>query len=258
MLRSFGRCPRYRHGLAAVAALASLIITAPSFAQTAAYASDAPRVLVIPQQETTLVAPAATMVEDMVSGLGSRFKAGVTLIRFDCSLPAARREIAKAEVSAATQNLQAKRRLKELRAAGEVEVALAEAALEKASAELALADVYVAQCRIRAPFAGRLVKQHVRQYQGVQTGDPLIDIVAAGALKLRLNVPSRWLSWLKSGTVFETRIDETERSYQARVTAINARVDAVSQSIEIEAEVVGEHPELLAGMSGVARFAPPR
>jgi len=241
----------------ALAATLVLCTNNPVLAQSA-FAAESPRVLVIPQQETTLVAPAASIVQSIVSGLGSAFESGATLVRFDCSLPDARREIAQAEVSAATQNLEAKKRLKALRAAGDVEVALAQAALEKTKAELGLADVYVSQCRIRAPFAGRLVKQHVRQYQGVQVGDSLLDIVAAGQLRLRLNVPSRWLPWLRAGTAFEARIDETEKTYRATVSAINARVDAVSQSIEIEAEVVGDHPELLAGMSGVARFAPPR
>ena len=243
----------------ALTALVALVLCQAAAAQgREGFAADAPRVLVIPPQETTLVAPVAATVTDIATGLGTAFNAGETLVRFDCSVPVARRKIAEAEVAGAEQNLQAKRRLEALSAAGEVEVALAAAALDKARAELGLAEVFVSQCRVRAPFAGRLVKQHVRRHQGVKSGDPLLDLVASGSPRLRLNVPSRWLAWLQVGTVFETLVDESGKVYRARVQAVNARVDAVSQSIEIEAEVIGEHAELLAGMSGVARFSPPR
>ncbi len=243
----------------AVAAAAVLILSQTAAAQGRAdFPPDAPRVLVVPPQETTLVAPVSATVEDIVSGLGAPFKAGATLVRFDCRVPVARRRIAEAEVAGAEQNLQAKRRLEALSAAGEVEVALAATALDKARAELGLAEVFVSQCRIRAPFAGRLVKQHVRRHQGVKSGDPLLDVVASGSPRLRLNVPSRWLSWLKVGSGFDALIDESGQIVRAKVQAINARVDAVSQSIEIEAEVTGDPAGLLAGMSGVARFDRPR
>ena len=71
---------------------------------------------------------------------------------------------------------------------------------------------------------------------------------------MRLNVPSSLLRQLKVGTRFEVAIDETGKTYPARVTAINARVDAVAQSIELEAGIEGRPTELLPGMSGVARF----
>ena len=56
----------------------------------------------------------------------------------------------------------------------------------------------------------------------------------------------------------EIEIDETGRAYQAVVSAINGRVDAASQSIEIEGMVRGAYPELLPGMSGNAVFKVPR
>jgi hypothetical protein len=42
------------------------------------------------------------------------------------------------------------------------------------------------------------------------------------------------------------------------VTALNGRIDAVSQSIELEASIDEKSPDLLPGMSGVAHFSVPR
>lgn len=75
-----------------------------------------------------------------------------------------------------------------------------------------------------------------------------------GPLKVRLNVPSTLLAKLKPDAPLVVSIHETGKSYPARVSAINARVDAVAQTVELEARLNAEHPELMAGMSGVARF----
>ena len=55
------------------------------------------------------------------------------------------------------------------------------------------------------------------------------------------------LSQLQISTPFEVRINETGSTYPAKVTAINARVDAVAQTVELEARMAGNQPELLAG-----------
>jgi multidrug efflux pump subunit AcrA (membrane-fusion protein) len=46
------------------------------------------------------------------------------------------------------------------------------------------------------------------------------------------------------------RVDETGKTYIARVARIGARVDPVSQSIKVVAVIEGRPSELMAGMSG--------
>jgi RND family efflux transporter MFP subunit len=135
-----------------------------------------------------------------------------------------------------------------------MEVSMAVAAVDKAKAAVSLGRSQLAYCHVNAPFAGRIARVYVKQHQGVNVGAPLVDLVSDGPLKLRLNVPSIYLRQLKQGTVFEVTINETGRTYPARVTAINARVDAVAQTVELEARIEGNHSQLLAGMSGTARF----
>ncbi len=219
--------------------------------------TESPRVLLIPERETTLVAQMVGAVQKLGGELGGSFAQGATLVRFDCSEQRARLGMARAELNSAEEQHRAKQRLQGLNAAGEVEVSLAAAAVAKSRAQLDLTTAQLAQCVVIAPFPGRISKLHVREFQGVGIGQPLLDIVSSGPLKVRLNAPSNWLGWLRRGVRFEIRIDETGRSYPAVVSAINARVDAASQSIEIEGQVSGSHPELLAGMSGNARFTPP-
>jgi multidrug efflux pump subunit AcrA (membrane-fusion protein) len=133
-------------------------------------------------------------------------------------------------------------------------VSTAQAAVDKAKGAVSLGRAQVAYCSLNAPFNGRIARIYAKQHQGVNVGAPLLDLVSDGPLKLRLNVPSNYLRQLKVGTSFDVAINETGKSYSAKVTAINARVDAVAQTVELEARIDGKPAELLAGMSGIARF----
>lgn len=241
--------------LAVTAALALAIGSANVHGQQPA--ADDIRVLLAPELETTLVSPMLGRIRNVNVTLGSPVAKGKVIVDFDCQEQAARVAMAQAEVVAARENHEAKLRLQALQSAGEVEVNLAAAAVDKARAQLELYRVQSSQCVVLAPFSGRAVRIHVKPFQGVTAGQPLVELVSSGAFKLRMNVPSKWLAWLKAGTPFEVVIDETGRTYPARVSAINARVDAASQSIEVEGQIVDKGGELVAGMSGVARFKPP-
>jgi len=225
-------------------------------AQAAEESEASIRVLLTPALETTLASQVAGRVDAVQASLGSTFAKGDKLVQLDCAEQRARLQMAEADQLAARESHQAKQRLQALQQAGEVEVALAASAASRARAQVALYQAQVAQCTVKAPFAGRVVKVAVKPFQGVNAGQPLLEIVSNQAPKLRLNVPGKWVTWLKVGTPFAVQIDETGQSYPAQVSAINGRIDAVSQSIELEATLNDAKASLLPGMSGTAQFSP--
>lgn len=231
----------------------------PPMPVAAATAEDphAIRVLLSPELETTLASQMVGRIVSLDAGLGQPVKAGQPLVQFDCNEWEARLKMARAENTAARDTLAVKQRLHKLQAAGDLEVAMARADVHKTAAAIEVAQAQLAHCVVVAPFDGRVVKVHVKPHQGVNIGAPLVELVSDGRLKLRLNVPSRLLRQASVGTPVEVDILETGRRYTARVTAVNARVDAVAQSIELEARLDDASPELLPGMSGVARLPSP-
>lgn len=212
------------------------------------------RVLLAPELETTLVSQMVGRISQLNASLGARVAKGRTVVMLDCSEPYARLQIAQAEHAGAFETLDVKQRLQQLEAAGDSEVKLAESAVNRANGAIALSRAQLSQCNVVAPFAGRVVRMHVKPHQGVNVGTPLVELVSDGPLKVRLNAPSRLLRTLQVGTPFGVSIDETGKTYSAKVTAINARVDAVAQTVELEGRIDGKPAELLAGMTGIARF----
>ncbi len=213
------------------------------------------RVLLAPDTETVLLAQTVGRITSLNGSLGSRVAKGQLVVGMDCSENAARLKMSQAELASARETYDSKVRLKGLDAAGDIEVSLAAAAVARADGQIEMTKAQIKNCSVVAPFSGRIAKMHVKPFQGVNAGQPLFDLVGEGAPRLRLNVPSKWLRSIKVGTPFQVEIDETGKTYKATVAAINARVDAVAQTIEIEARVTGKFAELLAGMSGTARFA---
>ena len=84
--------------------------------------------------------------------------------------------------------------------------------------------------------------------------DPLMDIVANKALELRVFVASKTLRSIDKGSALELTVDETGERLPARVIALGAQIDNVSQLIEIRAEFTGATDRLVPGMSGNVEF----
>ncbi len=188
---------------------------------------------------------------------GDRFKSGQVLARFDCALPEGSLVRARAALGKSRAVLDTNQKLRKLGSNSGLELEIAAADEREAEADVTVAQAVVARCTVTAPFSGRVAAVMAHEFQHVAEGAPLLDILDDHSLELELIVPSRWLAWLKPGTRFGAAIDETGHTYQAEITRISGRVDAVSQSIKVYGRMVDSAPELLPGMSGRALFPSP-
>lgn len=186
---------------------------------------------------------------------GERFHAGDVLIAFDDTTQRAQLERAEAILAGAEKTAAANERLVALQSAGQLEAAQAEAELRKARAEVAFARAMLTRCEIRAPYAGRVADQRIREEEFVQPGQAVLEIIDDAVPQVDFIAPSKWLSWLRPGQKVTVRVEETGRDYEAIVERIGAKVDAVSQTVKVVAGIAGPHPELIAGMSGTIAVA---
>lgn len=211
-------------------------------------------VLVTSGDETTLSSQMAGKIKKINFGLGDNVSAKDVILEFDCEEQVAQLEAAAAEYRGARETHLSKLRLQALGAAGELEVTVAASAADKAKSQITLRESQLAYCKVAAPFSGRLVKLKVKLAESVQLGQPLIELVNPGSLKAQLYVPAAWLGWIKPGTGFAVKTAQDGRTYRARISKLNARVEGVSQSLELEARFEGSTQGLLPGMVGTAVF----
>ena len=203
-----------------------------------------------PIRHTTLSAEIGAVAQRILVNEGQRFEMGTPLIQLDCALHDAQRAKSTAELAGAQRSLQANQRLAELNAAGLMELDLAKNAVEKSQAELRISETQLSKCVIKAPFAGIVAEQRIREQQYVQPGTPLVDVLDDSAYELEFLAPSTWLTRLRVGMVVRVSVDEVRRNAVARIVRISPRIDPVSQSIKVVANLEGHVADLKAGMSG--------
>jgi RND family efflux transporter MFP subunit len=213
------------------------------------------RIQLVPRDQVDLSSEIAAKIASLPFRDGDSFSAGQTLVSLDCALYLAQLHKAQAEADAARELWQVDQRLAQLHSVGELEVQQADAKMKATAAEVAYVQTIVSKCSISAPFGGRVLKRTAAPQQFVEAGKPLLTIVDTSHLELKMIVPSKWLAELRRGQPLTVQIAEVGRAYPARIARIGARVDPITQTVDVTAALTGNAPELLPGMSGWATFA---
>ncbi len=243
-----------------VLAAAGLTLTAPSPAMAqlasptqAATSGKNSRVVVQSLMQATLSAEIAARITHLKLREGDSFRKGETLVAFDCSIFEAQRDKVEAELKAAKSKLDNDRELERSRSIGVLEVQLSEVAVQRAQAEMRMAQINTERCEIKAPWSGRVVQRKAHELEVAKLHQEVLTIVSIEAMEVMAVVPGQWVRSLKPGQTFEVRIDETGTRHTAEVVAIGSQVDAVSQTINLRGRIARD-PKLLPGMTGTASF----
>jgi RND family efflux transporter MFP subunit len=204
-----------------------------------------------------IAAPMAGQLVEFPVVDGDTIRKDQVLVQFNCAQQDAVLARARAELTKRQDLLATQKSLKALNAYSKADYTTAQNDVEVAKAEMALAQTACDNCVVKAPISGRVANAPVRNFQYVQAGTPLLDIVDDRDLELEFIVPSIWLRWLRLNAHARVQLSETQQTYDARIVRISGKVDAASQTIKIYGRFDGDPDALLPGMSGVARFDGP-
>lgn len=213
------------------------------------------RGLIKPVASATISSEILARIKKLPFRSGERFKSGTLLVEFDCGSYLAGVAVSKAIEERESKRLANLKRLSSLSAASDLEVAIAAADLKKASAEVRLARVDVARCKVVAPYDGAIVEILANEHESVGPQTDVLSILAVGDPEIELIIPSDWLRWIKNGMSFDFLIDETGERLNASLSRIGSTIDPVSQTIKVIGHF--QHPPtsgIIAGMSGTAIF----
>ena len=93
-----------------------------------------------------------------------------------------------------------------------------------------------------------------RPYEYVSPGQAIMEVVGNQEWRLQFFIPSAWITKVKQKRRFFVVIDETKERLEAEVTHLGARIDPVSQTLEVWAGFVAPSTRIISGMSGTAHF----
>ena len=141
-----------------------------------------------------------------------------------------------------------------LNAISDIDVSISESEMQVARADRTMKAIRVSQCKIKAPYSGRVIEVAINEHETVPADKEILSILNDRNLEIELIVPSNWLNWLVVGEIFSFVIDETGKVLDAKVSKIGAVVDPVSQTIKLVGKFSGGIDGVLSGMSGTAQF----
>lgn len=217
-------------------------------------ASDLPRTL---DAVGSLQSPETTTVASEVAGTtvaidipeGRYVKAGHPLVRLDDAVPRAALSVARARLTNAKARLGRLRSLRASSVSSQQALDDAVAEFDAAQGEVDEAETLLAKTEIRAPFGGILGLRQVNLGQYLNPGGPIVEITQIDPLELEFNVPQRHAAELALDQLALGTVGTCGERFEARVEAIDPRIDAATRTVRVQADVPNAEGRLRPGMA---------
>ena len=217
--------------------------------------SDNVRGLIKPVERAIMSSEIAAKIKSIPFKAGDAFKKGDLLVGFDCSFYRADMASAEASYKSRQHIFENNKQLLALNAISDIDVSISESEMQVARADRTMKAIRVNQCKIKAPYSGRVIEVAINEHETVQADKEILSILNDRDLEIELIVPSNWLNWLAVEETFSFMIDETGKILDAKVSKIGAVVDPVSQTIKLTGKFASDLNGVLSGMSGTAQFS---
>ena len=199
---------------------------------------------------------AGEVVEASLSA-NSQVEKGDVLIRLDDRTERLSLEIAQANRDQAQDTVSRYEGLNNNGSAVVTDVALSEAevALRLAEANVGLAELALENRTIVAPISGRIGLSDVSVGDQLSNGELIVTVDDATTLLATFEVPERSIGLLAEGKpVFVTTPTFVGRIFEGKITAFDSRLDSVTRSATVEAEIDNSEGLLLSGMTFATRM----
>jgi membrane fusion protein (multidrug efflux system) len=189
---------------------------------------------------------------------GQRVQRGEVLVELDGAQARADLAAAEAALKESESTYKRSRDLYARQALSESQLEQIEATLAANQARVAAARSRVSDTVILAPFSGRVGLRQVSVGSLISPGTRITTLDDTSVMKLDFAVPETFVAVLEPDlTVSATSIAYPGRSFEGRVASVDSRVDPVSRSVTVRAEIPNQDGLLKPGMFLAVRLSQP-
>ncbi len=180
---------------------------------------------------------------------GQHVRRGAVLVELDRATAAAELAEAEANLAESRNQFNRGRDLSVMQALSRAQLDQLETAVKTGEARVAAARARSNDTVIRAPFDGRTGFRRVSIGGLVNSGVVITTLDDASVIKLEFTVPQAFLGELSPGLIVDATVDGLPgRRFEGKVTTIGSRVDPVTRSIPVRAELQNADGALRPGM----------
>jgi membrane fusion protein, multidrug efflux system len=200
-------------------------------------------------ESVTLTAKVSETVRKVRFESGDQVEAGQVLVDLSGSVQLAELEEARADYSDAQRQLERQQELAAVHLVAASQTDTQRAARDAARARMDVVRAQLADRVITAPFDGVLGLRQVSQGSLVTPGTPITTLDDVSVIKLDFSVPERFLAALERGqNITALSAAYPDRRFKGTVASVNSRVDPVTRSVTVRAEIPNPDRLLRPGM----------
>jgi membrane fusion protein (multidrug efflux system) len=200
-------------------------------------------------ESVEVTAKVANRIEAIRFTEGQRVAKGSVLVQLDRAQAGAELAEAEANLAEARRQLRRGQDLELTQALSRAQLDQLQTAVTTGAARVAAARARLDDTVIRAPFAGRTGFRRVSVGGLVSAGAVITTLDDASIIKLEFTVPQSFIGELAPGLPVEARVDGLgERVFEGKVATLGSRVDPVTRSIAVRAELPNPDGALKPGL----------
>ena len=200
-------------------------------------------------ESVTLSATVTEIVAELNFRDGEMVEAGQLLIRLEDSEERAQLRAAQALRDERRSAVQRLSQLESRNMAPRADVEDSQARLRQVQAEIQALEARLSNYQLRAPFDGRVGFRNISVGSLVTPGTQLVTLDKLDVMKLDFSVPESFMAILKQGLPLTAHsVAFPDAIFEGEVSSVGSRVDPVSRSIAVRAELDNPDLRLRPGM----------
>ncbi|WP_343588277.1 efflux RND transporter periplasmic adaptor subunit [Flavobacterium sp.] len=187
------------------------------------------------------------IVEGIFFNEGANVSKGQVLLKVnDIELKAQLRQAITREELAA-ENARRAKLLLQKEAISQEEADVAKADLASAQAQSQLIRAQISKTSVRAPFSGKIGLRNISPGTYITPTVLVAKLVNTNKLKITFSIPEKYASEVKSGSVIDFKVSGSDKTYNAKIYAIEPEVAVATRTLQIRALADNNDGKLFPG-----------
>lgn len=211
------------------------------------YAEDIIKAVLFPFREAIIASRVESRTGEYKFRQGESFPAGAVLTELESDNYKIKQQQAQDQFEFAKASYEDKKELRKGNFTSDFELKKSEYEFRTAKSNLAIAQLNLSYCKIKAPFSGKIVEVLTREYETVRPGQQLLRIIDDNSLLAVMNIPLSKVRPVGSEMMIKLQ-DGTKIS--GRIYEISPRADHHTGTVRIRVLIDNKQGKLRAGMIG--------
>lgn len=202
---------------------------------------------VLPNEDVNLTSEAGGIIKQINFSEGQLVNQGSLLVKINDAEIKAQLERLESQLELYKNREYRQKKLLEKGGVSQDEYDAVLAEFNAIKAQIKEAQAKILKTEIRAPFSGTVGLRNVSLGTYINPGTSIVSLVNLDKLKIEFSVPEKYMTRLQKGQKVFIRSDVSESTYEARVYAIQPKIDLETRTIQARAILENPRKTLMPG-----------